>query len=108
MHINQFSATSRTFTVAGIPVTSNNALEELEIQLNYTGHFRTDKALVLDHVIQPLFKASPAMLAALEKVETLIDGPLADLLTGDQLASADAYEVLEEVRAAIAAAKPKT
>lgn len=50
-------------------------------------------------------KVAPRILDALQKAEALLDGPIADLLTGDQMSEAGAYDVLNSIRSAIAEAK---
>lgn len=38
------------------------------------------------------------MIELLEKCESMIDGPIGDLLTGDQMAEIGVYELLREIR----------
>ncbi len=58
MHIKQFSESSRTFTVAGLPVSHRDDLAELEITISYTGEGGVHTAHPLDHIIMPIIKAA--------------------------------------------------
>ena len=46
-------------------------------------------------------KVEEFTLTTLQEVEKLLDGPIADLLTGDSMNDTGSYDVLELVRAAI-------
>lgn len=52
-----------------------------------------------------LIAAAPELLEALEDLDRILDGPLADSITGDVMAEAGAYTALTNARAAIAKAK---
>lgn len=52
-----------------------------------------------------LMAAAPELLEALEELERILDGPIADSITGDVLAESGAYTALTNARAAIAKAK---
>lgn len=54
---------------------------------------------------QNLMAAAPELLEALEELERILDGPIADSITGDVLAESGAYTALTNARAAIAKAK---
>lgn len=41
------------------------------------------------------------MIELLKKCESMIDDPIGDLLTGDQMSEIVAYELLNEIRAVI-------
>jgi hypothetical protein len=49
-----------------------------------------------------LIGKAPAMRKTLKEVEALLDGPIADLLTGDSMNDTGAYDVLANVKAALA------
>ena len=55
--------------------------------------------------IQPHIDAAEQaveMLSILKQTARILDGPIADLLTGDQMADSGAYDLLTTIRAAIA------
>lgn len=52
-----------------------------------------------------LMAAAPDLLGVLKEAEEIIFGPIADLITGDQMAETGAYDVLDTIRKAIAKAE---
>lgn len=52
-----------------------------------------------------LIAAAPEMLEALKEAEATIFGPIADSISGDQMAETGAYDVLDTIRKAIAKAE---
>lgn len=48
--------------------------------------------------------AASELLTALETMESVLDGPIGDILTGEDMAKTGAYDALERTRAAIAKA----
>jgi hypothetical protein len=52
-----------------------------------------------------LIAAAPDLLGVLKEAEEIIFGPIADLITGDQMAETGAYDVLDTIRKAIAKAE---
>ena len=82
-----------------MPVATIGFHGDPEIRGEMIENERADAALIVLAV-----NSHAELVAALEDAATLLDGPIGDRLTGDEMAELGVYDALETIRAALAKA----